>query len=90
MLDTEKGGLLRGGVGTCRMGRGGALEERGSVTPGIEGISGGRLRAEVCVAKRPTRVLRETKEGIAAKLKDAQVDSGAVASPVGNVSKLMM
>lgn len=39
-----KGGLSRGGVGTCRMGRGGALVVRGSVTPGMEGIKGGSER----------------------------------------------
>lgn len=29
------------------MGNGGALDVKGSVTPGMEGISGGRERAEV-------------------------------------------
>ena len=29
------GGLGRGGVGSCKIGRGGALLARGSVTPGI-------------------------------------------------------
>lgn len=60
---TANGGLLNGGVGTCKMGNGGAFEDKGSVTPGIEGIKGGRLIpkgfffcrlagvAEPCVAK---------------------------------------
>jgi hypothetical protein len=43
MLDAVKGGLSSGGVGSWRMGRGGALEAKGSVTPGIDGIRGGRL-----------------------------------------------
>lgn len=42
-LVTSKGGLSNGGVGTCKMGKGGALEAKGSVTPGIAGIRGGRL-----------------------------------------------
>jgi hypothetical protein len=37
MLDGVKGGLCKGGVGSCRMGSGGALDVRGSVTPGIAG-----------------------------------------------------
>jgi hypothetical protein len=44
MLLGVKGGLSSGGVGTCKIGRGGALVVNGSVTPGIEGISGGRDR----------------------------------------------
>ena len=36
-----KGGLPSGGVGIWRIGRGGALVVKGSVTPGIEGMSGG-------------------------------------------------
>jgi hypothetical protein len=44
-----KGGLSSGGVGSCKIGRGGALLERGSVTPGIVGMSGGRLRAVACM-----------------------------------------
>ena len=40
-----KGGLSRGGVGTCKIGKGGALVERGSVTPGMDGMRGGRERA---------------------------------------------
>ena len=38
------GGLSRGGVGTCRIGRGGALVVRASVTPGMVGMSGGKDR----------------------------------------------
>jgi hypothetical protein len=38
------GGLSRGGVGICRIGSGGALLDKGSVTPGIVGMSGGKLR----------------------------------------------
>lgn len=36
------GGLTRGGVGSCRIGRGGALLVSGSVTPGMVGINGGK------------------------------------------------
>ena len=39
-----KGGLSSGGVGTCRIGRGGAFVVRGSVTPGMDGMSGGSER----------------------------------------------
>ena len=42
MLEPAKGGLSSGGVGIWRMGRGGAFEVRGSVTPGIDGIRGGK------------------------------------------------
>lgn len=35
------GGLGRGGVGTWRIGKGGTILVRGSVTPGIVGIKGG-------------------------------------------------
>jgi hypothetical protein len=44
MLLGVKGGLSNGGVGTCKIGRGGALVVNGSVTPGIEGMSGGSDR----------------------------------------------
>lgn len=37
-----KSGLGSGGVGICKIGKGGALLARGSVTPGMEGIKGGR------------------------------------------------
>ena len=37
------GGLSSGGVGIWRMGRGGAISFKGSVTPGMAGMSGGRL-----------------------------------------------
>jgi hypothetical protein len=37
-----KGGLSSGGVGTCKIGKGGALVVKGSVTPGIVGIRGGK------------------------------------------------
>lgn len=37
-----KGGLSSGGVGTCSTGSGGALEVKGSVTPGMLGMRGGR------------------------------------------------
>lgn len=49
-----KGGLFSGGVGNCNTGNGGALLASGSVTPGTEGISGGReipLTAWVTVAR---------------------------------------
>jgi hypothetical protein len=46
MSDAVKGGLSSGGVGSCRIGRGGALEARGSVTPGMAGITGGKLRSK--------------------------------------------
>lgn len=36
-----KGGLASGGVGTCRIGSGGALLVIGGVTPGIKGMRGG-------------------------------------------------
>lgn len=42
MLLPSHGGDSRGGVGICRIGSGGALELRGSVTPGMEGMRGGR------------------------------------------------
>ena len=51
MLLAVKGGLSSGGVGTCRMGSGGALDVKGSVTPGIDGIKGGRERAEVSAVR---------------------------------------
>lgn len=44
MLETSKGGLSKGGVGIWRMGKGGARPTRGSVTPGMAGIRGGRER----------------------------------------------
>jgi hypothetical protein len=44
MLETGNGELSRGGVGTWRMGNGGMFDDSGSVTPGIDGIKGGRLR----------------------------------------------
>ena len=47
MLLLLKGGLSSGGVGTCKIGKGGAFVVSGSVTPGMEGIRGGRERAEV-------------------------------------------
>jgi hypothetical protein len=40
MLLGVNGGLGSGGVGSCKMGSGGALLARGSVTPGILGIRG--------------------------------------------------
>lgn len=46
MLLASNGGLSNGGVGICRIGRGGALLVKGSVTPGMVGISGGSDRAE--------------------------------------------
>jgi hypothetical protein len=39
-----KGGLSSGGVGTCKIGKGGALVVKGSVTPGMDGIRGGKER----------------------------------------------
>jgi hypothetical protein len=42
MLLPVKGVDGKGGVGTCKIGRGGAFETMGSVIPGIVGISGGR------------------------------------------------
>lgn len=44
MLEVVNGGLVKGGVGICRIGRGGVLEVRGLVIFGMEGIKGGRLR----------------------------------------------
>lgn len=55
------------------MGRGGALSARGSVTPGILGIKGGRLSprlamlagdAETWEARAPKRAVMEMREGI--------------------------
>ena len=43
-----------GGVGTCRTGSKGVLETSGSVTPGIDGIRGGRLMPK---AVTPAKVL---------------------------------
>jgi hypothetical protein len=43
ILEPTKGGLANGGVGTCKIGSGGAFEAKGTVTPGITGIRGGRL-----------------------------------------------
>lgn len=40
-----KGGLSKGGEGNCRIGRGGMLDDKGSVTPGMEGIKGGNEMA---------------------------------------------
>lgn len=45
------GGLSNGGVGTCKMGKGGALVVRASVTPGMLGIRGGKERHSPRVAK---------------------------------------
>lgn len=42
MLLPSHGGDGRGGVGSCRIGRGGAFSETGSVTPGMAGIRGGK------------------------------------------------
>lgn len=39
-----KGGLSRGGVGTCKIGKGGAFVVRASVTPGMVGMRGGKER----------------------------------------------
>lgn len=39
-----KGGLSSGGVGTCKIGKGGALVVKASVTPGIVGMRGGKER----------------------------------------------
>lgn len=52
MLLASKGGLSSGGVGICKIGRGGALLVKGSVTPGIKGINGGRERDKAGTAKR--------------------------------------
>lgn len=51
-------GLSRGGVGICKIGRGGALLVSGSVTPGIEGIKGGSEsdRDTAGAARRPKPV----------------------------------
>jgi hypothetical protein len=46
-----KGGLSSGGVGTCKIGNGGALVVRGSVTPGIDGIRGGKDRHSTAAKK---------------------------------------
>jgi hypothetical protein len=45
MLLGVKGGLSRGGVGICKIGRGGAPLVKGSVTPGTRGMSGPSDRA---------------------------------------------
>lgn len=37
-----KGGDAKGGVGTCKIGKGGAFETIGSVMIGMDGMSGGR------------------------------------------------
>jgi hypothetical protein len=47
-------------VGTCRIGRGGALLESGSVTPGMEGIRGGRESAVAVVAKTADKMVLES------------------------------
>jgi hypothetical protein len=44
MVKGLKGGLSSGGEGIWRMGKGGELVAIGLVTPGIDGIRGGRLR----------------------------------------------
>lgn len=56
MLLAVNGGLARGGVGSCRIGNGGALLARGSVTPGMDGIKGGRdmPRERTGETNRPT------------------------------------
>ena len=51
ILLAVKGGVSSGGVGTCKMGSGGALDVKGSVTPGIDGIKGGRDKAEVSAVR---------------------------------------
>ena len=60
MFEAVKGGLSIGGVGTWSIGSGGAFDARGSVTPGIDGISGGRLIpsgfAAAGAAHKPTKV----------------------------------
>jgi len=51
MLLPVKGGESRGVVGTCKIGRGGAFEESGSVTPGMRGIRDPGMeiwRGEIC------------------------------------------
>ena len=53
-----KGGLSSGGVGTCKIGKGGAMVVKGSVTPGIVGMRGGKERH----SPRATRDAMEAKE----------------------------
>ena len=57
MLLAWKGGLSSGGVGTCRIGSGGAFDVRGSVTPGMDGMSGGRDRADANATRLATNVM---------------------------------
>jgi hypothetical protein len=56
MLLAVNGGLATGGVGTCRIGNGGALLAMGSVMPGMVGIKGGREmpRERTGETRRPT------------------------------------
>lgn len=58
LLLVSCGGLSRGGVGSCKTGSGGALLASGSVTPGMEGMRGGRERAVAGTAKSPAREVR--------------------------------
>lgn len=64
MLLASKGGLSNGGVGICKIGRGGALLVRGSVTPGIVGISGGKDSAETDGAAINAASSKATEEDI--------------------------
>jgi len=52
------GGLSSGGVGICKIGKGGAFSVRTSVTPGMLGIRGGRERHSPRIA-RDARGTRE-------------------------------
>lgn len=51
------GGLSSGGIGTCKMGREGEFSVRGSVTPGIDGIRGGKDNAVTPRAEIDTRAV---------------------------------
>jgi hypothetical protein len=49
-----KGGLSSGGVGTCKIGRGGAFSVRESATPGMLRIRGSKERHSQRVANKAT------------------------------------
>jgi hypothetical protein len=78
-----KGGLSNGGVGTCRMGRGGALVVKASVTPGMLGIRGGKERH----CPRATKDAIEAMEYFIMRMNE-KVCVGVMSTFAGNLNSL--
>ena len=77
------GGLSSGGVGTCRIGKGGALVVKASVTPGMVGIRGGKERH----SPRATRDAIEAMEYFILR-KNEKVCVGLMSTFAGNLKGL--